>query len=113
MASQKISDMTAASDLTGAVIPIVQGGVNKKADSTLFAGSSTPGGSDTEVQYNDGGAFAGISGATTDGTILSVTTAAVNTNTTQAASTEFVQTQLNSGANLSSVGAKLYLFNAY
>jgi hypothetical protein len=36
MASTKISDMTAATDLTGAVIPIVQGGVNKKADAGLF-----------------------------------------------------------------------------
>lgn len=36
MADTKISDMTAASDLTGAVVPIVQGGVNKQAASTLF-----------------------------------------------------------------------------
>jgi hypothetical protein len=36
MASTKISDMTAATNLTDAVIPIVQGGVNKKAASTLF-----------------------------------------------------------------------------
>jgi len=36
MASTKISAMTAATDLTGAVVPIVQGGVNKKADVNLF-----------------------------------------------------------------------------
>jgi len=38
--STKISEMTAATDLTNAVIPIVQGGVNKKADADLFGGGS-------------------------------------------------------------------------
>jgi len=37
MASTKISDMTAATDIVSATIPIVQGGVNKRAASTLFA----------------------------------------------------------------------------
>lgn len=36
MADTKISAMTAASDLVSADIPIVQGGTNKKAASTLF-----------------------------------------------------------------------------
>jgi len=39
MASQKISDMTAATSLASSVIPIVQGGNNKKADISLFAAS--------------------------------------------------------------------------
>jgi len=39
MASQKISDMTAATSLAASVIPIVQGGANKKADINLFAAS--------------------------------------------------------------------------
>lgn len=34
--SQKISDMAAATDLNGAVIPIVQGGANKKGAESLF-----------------------------------------------------------------------------
>lgn len=51
------------------------------------AGGGTPGGSDTQVQYNNAGAFAGISGATTNGTILSATTPAVGTNTTQVQTT--------------------------
>jgi hypothetical protein len=38
MASTKISDMTAATDVTDAVVPIVQDGVNKKADTSLFGG---------------------------------------------------------------------------
>jgi hypothetical protein len=37
--STKISEMTAATDLTGAVVPIVQGGVNKKADANLLGAS--------------------------------------------------------------------------
>jgi hypothetical protein len=39
MASQKISDMTAATSLASSVIPIVQGGDNKKADISLFSAS--------------------------------------------------------------------------
>lgn len=35
-------------------------------------GSGTPGGSTTQVQYNNGGNFGGISGATTDGSTLSI-----------------------------------------
>lgn len=37
------------------------------------SGGGTPGGLNTQVQYNNSGAFAGISGATTNGTILSLT----------------------------------------
>lgn len=36
-------------------------------------GSGTPGGSDTELQYNNAGAFGGITGATTDGTSVTLT----------------------------------------
>ncbi len=70
-------------------------------------GGGTPGGSNTQLQYNNAGAFGGISGATTNGTILSVTTAAAGTNTTQAASTAFVQTALAGGQN---VGSNLFLY---
>lgn len=37
MADTKISAMTSASDLTGAVMPVVQGGVNKKFDASQLA----------------------------------------------------------------------------
>jgi hypothetical protein len=36
-------------------------------------GGGTPGGSDTQLQYNNGGSLGGISGATTDGTTLTLT----------------------------------------
>lgn len=36
------------------------------------AGGGTPGGSDTQVQYNNAGSFAGITGATTNGTALTL-----------------------------------------
>lgn len=36
------------------------------------AGGGTPGGSDTQVQYNNAGSFGGISGATTNGTALTL-----------------------------------------
>lgn len=36
-------------------------------------GELTPGGDDTQVQYNTSGAFGGITGATTDGTVMTLT----------------------------------------
>ena len=37
------------------------------------SGGGTPGGSDTQLQYNNAGAFGGISGATTNGTVVTLT----------------------------------------
>jgi len=46
---------------------------------TIAASSGgTPGGSTTQVQYNNAGAFGGITGATTNGTALTLTGAIVN-----------------------------------
>ena len=39
----------------------------------VLGGGGTPGGSDTQVQYNNSGSFGGISGLTTDGTDLTLT----------------------------------------
>jgi len=41
MADTKISGMTAATDLSGATIPIVQGGANRVAAISLFAAAAT------------------------------------------------------------------------
>jgi len=40
--------------------------------SVSSGGSGTPGGSNTQIQYNNSGSFGGITGATTDGTTLSL-----------------------------------------
>jgi len=49
------------------------------ADSSAAGGGSgSPGGSTTQVQYNNAGAFAGITGATTDGTKMTLINPAVN-----------------------------------
>lgn len=40
----------------------------------ITGGGGTPGGSDTQLQYNNAGAFGGISGATTNGTTVTYTT---------------------------------------
>lgn len=42
---------------------------------TPTGGSGTPGGSNTQLQYNNSGAFGGISGATTNGTAVTFTSA--------------------------------------
>lgn len=52
-------------------------------------GSATPGGSNPQVQYNNAGVFGGITGATSNGTSLLVTTQTQHDNSTKAASTAY------------------------
>jgi hypothetical protein len=46
----------------------------KKWENGTSSGGGTPGGSTTQLQYNNAGSFGGISGATTDGTTTTFTT---------------------------------------
>jgi hypothetical protein len=48
---------------------------------TVSGGGGTPGGSTTQLQYNNAGVFAGITGATSNGTILTLTSPAITTPT--------------------------------
>lgn len=57
-------------------------------------GGGTPGGANTQVQFNKAGAFGGITGATSDGTSLSVTTQSAGDASTKAASDAFVATAI-------------------
>ena len=54
--------------------PIQYGGPFGAASGSGGGGSGTPGGSNTQVQYNNAGAFGGVTGATTNGTFLTLTT---------------------------------------
>jgi hypothetical protein len=49
-----------------------------RGDGTWAAAGATPAGSTTQVQYNNAGAFGGITGATTNGTALTLTGAILN-----------------------------------
>jgi hypothetical protein len=73
-------NITTALTLTGAAgtagQALVSGGTG--AAPTWSTVSATPGGSTTQVQYNNAGAFAGITGATTNGTALTLTGAILN-----------------------------------
>ena len=64
---------------TGTATPSIVAGTNVTVTGTwpnqtiaASGGGGTPGGSTTEVQYNNAGAFAGITGATTNGTALTL-----------------------------------------
>src|SRR6185436_8891646 len=46
---------------------------NHVANGSACGGSGSPGGSTTQVQYNNAGSFGGISGATTNGTSVTLT----------------------------------------
>jgi len=54
-------------------------------------GGGTPGGSDTQIQYNNAGAFGGITGATSDGTNVTLTSPRITTD---------VRPSSNDGASL-------------
>jgi hypothetical protein len=49
-----------------------------RGDGTWATAGATPAGSNTQVQYNNAGAFGGITGATTNGTALTLTGAILN-----------------------------------
>jgi hypothetical protein len=64
---------------TGTATPSIVAGTNVTVTGTwpnqtiaASGGGGTPGGSTTQVQYNNAGAFGGITGATTDGTSLTL-----------------------------------------
>jgi hypothetical protein len=64
---------------TGTATPSIVAGTNITVTGTwpnqtidASGGSGAPGGSNTEVQYNNAGAFAGITGATSNGTALTL-----------------------------------------
>lgn len=89
-------------------------GVNFQSMSGLL---STPGGSNTQVQFNSSGAFGGITGATSDGTNLFVTTQAAGDNSTKAASTAYVDVSFATKAGVQkesySYGTDTGAANAY
>lgn len=58
-------------NFVGAGIAATAGG---STVTVTVGGAGTPGGSNTQVQYNNAGVFGGISGATTDGTTLTLVT---------------------------------------
>jgi hypothetical protein len=78
----------------------LQGAIIDTDDAGWFAlvigasGGGTPGGSHTQVQYNASGTFGGVSGATSDGTTLFVTTQPPLDDSTKAASTAYVDAAL-------------------
>ncbi len=63
--------------VAGANITVTPSGSSITIAST-GGGGGTPGGSDTQLQYNNAGAFGGITGATTDGTKVTLTTPVLN-----------------------------------
>lgn len=87
------------------------GSVSDTAYGVSWNGSTTTAPSQNAV-YDKIELLAPLASPTFTGT-PAAPTATVNTNTTQIATTAFVQTQIANEASIANVGAKLYLFNAY
>lgn len=71
-----VPSLLAVSDVDGTtIVPLQADAVTKrlKVAAVISSGGGTPGGSTTQVQYNNAGAFGGITGATSDGTVMTLT----------------------------------------
>lgn len=68
-------------------------------------GGGTPGGSTTQLQYNNAGAFGGISGATTNGTAVTFTSGSLIGTDIKAATSGGFAIHNNSGADIALFGA--------
>ena len=79
-------------------------GVVTTAAADCGSGGGSPGGSDTQLQYNNAGSFGGISGATTNGTVVTLTSPVFNTGLSGTAFGTGVATWITtpSSANLAS-----------
>jgi len=89
--------MRASATVTGAATATITPSAASAKSNGGGGSGGTPGGSNTQVQYNNSGAFGGISGATSNGTTLSVTTQAANDNSTKAASTAYADRAVANG----------------
>ena len=99
MADKKISQLTPETALSGDEIPVNRSGANFKITAggiAALAPATTPGGSDTQVQFNDGGAFGGDAGLTFNKTTDALTakqfTPATGTITTSLPAIDATQT---------------------
>lgn len=76
--------------------------------STGGGGSGSPGGSDTQLQYNNAGAFGGITGATTNGTVVTLTSPVIATSQTNSYATASTIAIFDASKNLISATTATY-----
>jgi hypothetical protein len=86
---------------------VISGGVTRKIVEQMIAATSSgsPGGSTTQLQYNNAGAFGGISGATTDGTAVTYTANNLKAADITASGSGGFLIQSNSGTDVGLFGA--------
>lgn len=72
---------------------------------SITSSGGTPGGSDTQLQYNNAGAFGGISGATTDGTAVTFATDGLLVSNIKASGSGGLLLESNSGTDVALLGA--------
>ena len=71
-------------------------------------GGGSPGGSTTQLQYNNAGAFGGITGATTDGTVVTLTAPIIATSQTNSYATASTIAIFDGSKNLVSAAVATY-----
>jgi len=76
-----------------------------RGDNTWASISASPGGSDTQLQYNSSGSFAGISGATSNGTNVTFGTGNLLVQDVKASGSGGVAIKNNSGTTVADFGA--------
>ncbi len=90
---------------TGTYVLSVNGTAPDAAGDVTIAAGGSPGGSNTQLQYNNSGSFGGISGATTNGTSVTYTTGNLLVADVKASGSSGVQILSNSGTVTALFGA--------
>lgn len=92
-------------DASGTLALSVNGTTPDSAGNVTISTGGTPGGSNTQLQYNNAGAFGGISGATTNGTAVTFTTNNLLVADVRASGSGGVEVKNNAGTNVIIAGA--------
>ncbi len=101
-------DQTLLNLVEGNNMTIVDNGDGSVTFNASGGGSGSPGGSDTQLQYNNAGSFGGITGATTNGTVMTLTSPVINTSLNANYSTASRIAIFDSSKNLISADTATY-----
>lgn len=103
--NQNISGIKVDTSTDNGKVPVYNSATSVFDMSTV---SGSPGGSNTQLQYNNAGSFGGISGATTNGTVVTLTSPVIATSQTNSYATASTIAIFDGSKNLISADTATY-----